>query len=116
MSIICRPSRKLAARQDLHVHDDSTIHDEDWDFSGENTQYLLHRLHSYPARFIPQIPKRAITRWSKPGDLVLDPFCGSGTTLLECSLAGRNSIGIDNNPVATLISRAKKDLNAVPTP
>jgi len=107
MSIISRPSRKLASRQDLHVKNIEKIHKEDWNFSDENTQYLLHSLHSYPARFIPQIPKRAISRWSKPGEIVLDPFCGSGTTLLECALSGRNSIGVDNNPVATLISKAK---------
>lgn len=107
MSVSSRSSRKLAARQDLRVQDITTVHNENWDFANENTQYLLHSLHSYAARFIPQIPKRAISRWSKPGDRVLDPFCGSGTTLLECAIAGRNSIGVDNNPIATLISRAK---------
>jgi len=102
-----RQSRKLSARQDLHLDHPENISDENWDFTNENTQYLLHQLHSYPARFIPQIPKRAISRWSKPGDLVLDPFCGSGTTLLESAFSGRNSIGIDNNSVAFLISQAK---------
>jgi len=102
-----RRSRQLSARLDIHVSDSTELDTENWDFVGSNTQYLLHNIHPYPAKFIPQIPKRAIARWSEPGDLVLDPFCGCGTTLLECALAGRNSIGVDNNEVATLVSRAK---------
>ncbi len=102
-----RPSRRLASRLDLHVSNHEELDSEDWSFFEEDTQYLLHNLHPYPARFIPQIPRRAITRWTNPGDLVLDPFCGCGTTILECALAGRDSKGIDNNQVATLISRAK---------
>ncbi|MCG2717237.1 MAG: site-specific DNA-methyltransferase [Nanoarchaeota archaeon] len=45
--------------------------------------------------------------WSEAGETVLDPFCGCGTTLLESSLMDRPSIGVDNNAVACLISRAK---------
>jgi DNA modification methylase len=45
--------------------------------------------------------------FSKEGDLILDPFCGSGTVLLEALLSGRNAAGIDSNPLARLISRVK---------
>lgn len=79
----------------------------EWDFDGEGTQEHLHSLHPYPARFIPQIPRKAILEYSRPGDIVLDPFCGGGTTLLEASLLGRKSIGVDSNPVACLVSKAK---------
>jgi len=79
----------------------------DWDFHDASTQQHLHSLHPYPARFIPQIPQKAMLLWSKPGDRVLDPFCGCGTALLEASLMGRTSIGVDNNAIAVLISRAK---------
>lgn len=79
----------------------------DWDFHDEKTQSHLHALHPYPARFIPQIPRKAILTWSKPGDTILDPFCGGGTTLLESILLHRNAIGVDNNAVACLISLAK---------
>ncbi len=79
----------------------------DWDFHDEDTQQHLHALHPYPARFVPQIPRKAILNWSSPNDVVLDPFCGCGTTLLESILLGRPAIGVDNNAVATLVSRAK---------
>ncbi|MFA6198549.1 MAG: DNA methyltransferase [Patescibacteria group bacterium] len=78
-----------------------------WNFHGVDTQEHLHSLHPYPARFIPQIPRKAIEQWSKPGELVYDPFCGCGTTLLEASILGRPSIGTDNNDIAILVSRAK---------
>lgn len=101
------PVLQTSRRLDLRVMDSDKLDDENWDFEGSDTGYLMHKIHSYPARFIPQIPRRAITRWSAVGDTVLDPFCGCGTTLLEAALLGRNSVGVDNNPVATLISRAK---------
>ncbi len=78
-----------------------------WNFHSEETQPHLHALHPYPARFIPQIPRKAISEWSKKGEVVLDPFCGCGTTVLESILLGRTAIGIDNNEVAHLISQAK---------
>ncbi len=67
-----------------------------------------HGLHDYPAKYIPQIPKWAIN-YSKlhPGDTVLDPFCGSGTTLVEARLMGIDSYGIDINPLARLLAKAK---------
>ena len=79
----------------------------DWDFEEEDTQQHLHALHPYPARFIPQIPRKAILEYSHPAEHVLDPFCGCGTTLLESVLLGRPAIGVDNNEVAHLITRAK---------
>lgn len=78
-----------------------------WNFHAADTKQHLHSLHPYPAKFIPQIPHKAIETWSHKGDLVYDPFGGCGTTLLEASLLGRPSIGTDNNAVAVLVSRAK---------
>lgn len=69
--------------------------------------YLTHNFHPYPAKFIPQIPKAIIDRYSQPGDVVLDPFCGCGTSLVEAALAGRVSYGSDINPIACMVSRAK---------
>jgi len=79
----------------------------EWNFHEEETKEHLHSLHPYPAKFIPQIPRRAIGLWTKKGDLVYDPFNGCGTTVLEASLSCRRGVGTDNNAVAILASRAK---------
>ena len=79
----------------------------DWDFADAKTSYLTHGLHPYPAKFIPQIPNALIQELSSVGETVFDPFCGSGTTLVEALTLKRRAIGIDANPVACLIARAK---------
>jgi len=85
--------------------------DRDWNFSDttyKDTQYLTHCFHPYPAKFIPQIPRRLIELYApRKEDKILDPFCGSGTTLVEAKLMGRHSLGIDTNPLAIMISRSK---------
>ena len=78
-----------------------------WDFKTAKTTYLTHGLHPYPAKYIPQIPHSLIDELSSYGETVADIFCGSGTTLVEANLLGRNAIGIDANPLACLISEAK---------
>lgn len=85
------------------------IDDEDWDFAGEDTQYLTHGLHPYPARMVPQIAGRLLRRFANKNDVVLDPFCGSGGVLVEARLAGMNSIGIDINPLACLLAEVKSN-------
>jgi len=82
----------------------------DWDFKDFSTQYLTHTFHSYPARFIPQIPLTFIKLFTEERGIVLDPFCGCGTTLVESFLNNRNSIGNDFNPLAALISKVKTTL------
>lgn len=73
----------------------------------KNNGYSTHDLHPYPAKFIPQIPRELVVKLTGPGDWVLDPFCGSGTTLVECALIGRNTVGTDINPLSCKISQAK---------
>lgn len=68
---------------------------------------LAHAIHPYPAKYIPALPRDVILQHTNERHTVLDPFCGSGTTLLESWIRGRRSIGIDSNPVAALIARAK---------
>ena len=79
----------------------------DWNFASAKTGYLTHNLHPYPAKFIPQIPNALIQELSSVGETVTDLFCGSGTTLLEALQLKRHAIGIDANPLASLISQAK---------
>lgn len=50
---------------------------------------------SYHGNFVPQIPHQLFSRYTKKGDWILDPFVGSGTSLIEAQRMGRNSIGID---------------------
>ncbi len=80
---------------------------EDWTFAGKNTKYLTHGFHPYPARMMPLIAKKIIEKYSKNCDQILDPFCGSGTVLVEAIVHNRNAIGFDINPLATLIAKAK---------
>ena len=79
-----------------------------WDFADAKTGLGPHAIHPYPAKFIPQIP-RTLIKLFHPGDdsVILDPFCGSGTTLVEASDAGLPSIGIDLNPLASLLAKVK---------
>lgn len=79
----------------------------DWSFTEDDTRYLTHDLHPYPAKFIPQIPANLIARLSMPGDVVLDPFGGSATTAVEAVRLGRRAISFDANPLSALIGRVK---------
>jgi DNA modification methylase len=68
-----------------------------------------HYIHPYPAKLIPHIPAFFLSNaiLSKPGDFVLDPFCGSGTVTLESILQERHGFGADANPLARLIASVK---------
>ena len=72
-----------------------------------DTTYLTHNFHPYAAKFIPQIPRFFINRYSSESDTILDPFCGSGTSLVEAKLLNRNGVGVDINELSVLISRVK---------
>ena len=84
--------------------------DESWtyaDLTPKDTTYLTHSYHRYPAKFIPQLVRRIIKEYSNEGELIYDPFVGCGTTLLEALLIQRRALGVDINPVAYLITKAK---------
>lgn len=63
----------------------------------------LHAFHPYPCKFPEAIARQHLSL----GHIVLDPYCGSGTTLLEAAIAGHSVIGTDCNPIALLITKAK---------
>jgi site-specific DNA-methyltransferase (cytosine-N4-specific) len=85
----------------------TSLQEIDFDFIGEDTSYLTHSFHPYPAKFPPQLPKQILLTFSKQGETVLDPFCGSGTTMVEARLQGINSVGVDVNGLACLLSKVK---------
>lgn len=66
-----------------------------------------HNFYRYPARFSPSFARGAIQAFSAPGDLVLDPYMGGGTTLVESLATGRNVVGNDLNSLAAFIARVK---------
>ena len=79
-----------------------------WDFPHRDTPNALEGLHPYPAKFIAEIPAALLDVLPNPsGAAILDPFCGSGTTLVESQRRGIPSVGIDLNPIASLISKVK---------
>jgi DNA modification methylase len=79
----------------------------DLNFSGRDTGYGVHALHPYAAKCPPQLVRYGLRYYSKPGELVLDPMAGSGTTLAEARRLGRNAVGYDIDPLARLIAEVK---------
>ena len=79
----------------------------DWDFRTANTKEFTHGIHPYPAMMIPQVARRLIQSYGNDGDTLFDPYCGTGTTLLEGMLANLESSGTDLNPLARLIAKTK---------
>lgn len=73
------------------------------------TNELTHGLHRFPAKYIPQVPRWALREFARPGDVVLDPFLGSGTTLVEAACFPVQAIGLDFDPLAVEIALAKAD-------
>ncbi|GBC60446.1 hypothetical protein DENIS_1399 [Desulfonema ishimotonii] len=80
---------------------------QDLNFHSQHSGYASHNFHSFPAKFPPQLPRTFIEALTHPGDIVLDPMMGSGTTILEAWLAGRRGIGADIDPLALLLSKVK---------
>jgi hypothetical protein len=69
----------------------------------------VHRLHPYLGKFIPQLVEWFLSRYFMPGDVILDPFMGSGTTLVQSNEKNMHSIGIDISSFNCLIARVKTE-------
>jgi SAM-dependent methyltransferase len=75
---------------------------------GEDAARLdVHGFHVYPARMHPQVARQVVAEFSAPGERVLDPFCGSGTVLVEALALGRRALGVDLNPLAARLAGFK---------
>jgi DNA modification methylase len=83
-----------------------------WSFA-ERGSWATHT-PNYRGNFAPQVARNVIEMYSEPGEVVLDPMCGGGTTLIECKLLGRCGIGVDINPEA--VELTKKALRFEHTP
>ncbi|MFC1808281.1 DNA methyltransferase [Candidatus Omnitrophota bacterium] len=77
------------------------------EFATTNVGYFTHGYFKYPCKFIPQVPRWAILKYTKPGQLVLDPFAGSGTSLVESVLQERNGLGVDFDKLSQLLCKTK---------
>ncbi len=84
-----------------------TLLEGELDFHGEDSSYASHDLHAFAAKFPPQLPRAFIRGLTVPGDVVLDPMMGSGTTVVEAVLEGRHGIGLDIDPLALRLGRVK---------
>ncbi|MFY9314029.1 MAG: DNA methyltransferase [Burkholderiales bacterium] len=74
----------------------------------QSTRYSVHGLHEYKGKFNPQTARAILNILGvKQSNRILDPFCGSGTTLVECAHLGFNAVGADVNPMAIYIANAK---------
>jgi SAM-dependent methyltransferase len=71
---------------------------------------LTHGFHSYAGRMHPSIARGGIAAFSAPGDTVVDPFCGSGTVLVEAMGLGRRAVGVDASPLGVAIARVRTTL------
>ena len=81
--------------------------DVSWDFRKSNTKEYTHCFHNYPAMMIPQVARKLLERYGVSGGWLLDPYCGTGTSLVEASMFGINAVGCDINPLVRLIASAK---------
>lgn len=83
-----------------------------WSFP-KRGKWATHR-GDFRGNWPPQLVRNIVLRYSKPGETVLDQMCGSGTTLIECKLLGRNAIGVDINPNCVMLTRDRLDFEHNP--
>lgn len=101
-------------------HDDPYLDAEEVSLDGGSTSkgplwhavsprwgHSMHSMCSYQGSFPPRLPHYFIQRFTRPGQVVLDPFCGRGTTVLQARVEGRPAIGSDLNPLAYVLTRSK---------
>ncbi len=105
---------KLIKKWSIDTFQPESYSPEEWTvWSFPNRGDWATHVGNYRGNWSPFIPRNLIDRYTKPGDLVCDPMMGSGTTLVECKLMGRNAIGVDINPNAALVAMNRLDFRNV---
>ncbi len=119
LSLITNEERRVGQYHDVHCPTrpeevTSSTKPEDLDLNWRESDLPerirtkhVHRLHPYLGKFIPQLVEVFLRMYFKPGETVYDPFCGSGTTLVEANVLGVNAIGCDVSGFNCLLSRVK---------
>ncbi len=101
------PQNREAGIEGSYCERLTAVLSQNLDFHGEDSAYASHNFHSFPAKYPPQLPRKFIQALTRPGETVLDPMAGSGTTTLEAYLTGRQGIAFDIDPLALLLNRVK---------
>ena len=112
---ITTPDGKVVIPLQARLEATATSHGDPSKLRKQGTRYSAHGIHEYRGKFNPQIVRSVVNLLGlEPGARILDPFCGSGTVLLEARHQGFDALGVDMNPLAVAISNAK--IVAVRTP
>jgi DNA modification methylase len=82
---------------------------DDWTFADASTREYTHVYHDYPARMIPQVARKLINLYGTTANILFDPYCGTGSSLVEGLVSGIDVVGTDINPLARLIAGGKTD-------
>jgi hypothetical protein len=106
-------SSQLILFRQWHTLPETAVHDALWEGCFNSKESSIHQLSPYVGKMKSGMARVLIEGFSTPGDVVLDPFCGSGVVPFEALLAGRHAIGNDLNPYAYTLTKGK--LTAPPT-
>lgn len=119
LSLITNEERRVSRYQDTHLPtrpekvtpdtrpEDLNLNWRESDLPERIRTKYVHRLHPYLGKFIPQLVEAFLRMYFRSGETVYDPFCGSGTTLVEANVLGINAIGCDISGFNCLLSRVK---------
>ena len=106
---------KLVKKWEIKSYQPENFAPEEWTVWSfpERGDWATHA-GNYRGNWSPYIPRNLLSRYTKSGDLVVDPMTGSGTTLVECKLMGRKAIGVDINPGSVMVTMNRLDFEYTP--
>lgn len=114
-----RPRRALSQRGPILAArgeaEDLEVLRAAWAACGSDDERWTHGFHAYPARMHPGIARVVCEAWARAGDVVFDPFCGSGTVIVEARARGATTWGVDLNPLAIRLATLKSSVVDGPT-